>query len=129
MEAITLDAFRLELTWNRQDARDTRHIAVKRGIEAGDLRPIGMSLTEYFDEMHFRRQVFRIVRAQPAQLVEQCLCHALRIAVFFSAVDDAMADAAYRSSIEMPLEPVHQRRRRRRVIVSLNSFRRRSLPA
>ena len=45
VEAVTPDAFPMEFQRERKGLRDFRHASVKRRIEAGDLRQLGIAAT------------------------------------------------------------------------------------
>jgi hypothetical protein len=48
VETVPLNALCLEGAWNWQDSGNTRHIAMKGGVKARDLRQIGITLAEHF---------------------------------------------------------------------------------
>ena len=69
---------------------------MKRGVEAGDLRQRRIPLAKRFDQFDLRRQMFRRVGADAAQLVEQLGGNAFRLFVAGTAVDYAVAHGCER---------------------------------
>lgn len=57
VETVPLNALCLEVAWNWQDSSNRRHIAMKGGVKARDLRQFGITLAEHFDQTDFRWQV------------------------------------------------------------------------
>ena len=59
VKTVPLDALRSILARHGQNPRDARHLAVKRRIEARDLRNLGMPPRDRLDQLDLDRQMFR----------------------------------------------------------------------
>src|SRR5689334_12466375 len=71
VKAKTLNALFVESAWNWQNFGNTRHVTVKGGIEAGDLRDLRMLPMEQTHQLKAGRQMFGIVRAEAVQFVNE----------------------------------------------------------
>jgi hypothetical protein len=70
--------------------RDAWQGAMKCRVETGDLRNVGMTLGDAIDQREGLRQMVRIDRDEPAELVQQRAIDQLRGAEPRAAVDDTM---------------------------------------
>ncbi len=91
-----------------QQASDTRHGVVKRGIEAGDLFKFRIAPAERFDQGDFRRHMFRVIGTDSPQLGQHVGSDRRGPAVRHAAVHHAMADGADLREGRVLLQPIHQ---------------------
>jgi hypothetical protein len=61
VETVALNSLCVEASRNRQQPGDTRHVAVKRRVEAGHLRQFRMTLAERLDQFDLAGQMIRVV--------------------------------------------------------------------
>ena len=114
VEAVAAHALGVEPLRNGVMIRDRAVAAMKRGIEAGDLRQIGKALEQRAD----RREIVRLVQRRQRNVALE-IVRARRASirtgsvVLRSAMHDAMAD---RGGLELLLShaAMHPRRERRR---------------
>ena len=71
VEAIAVNARRLVASRNRQQTGDTRHVAMKGGVEARHLRQCRMALAERLDQLDLTRQMLRVIRRDAVQFIQQ----------------------------------------------------------
>src|SRR5450432_2512012 len=89
MEAVAFDSLCRIAPRNGKYFCDARHGAVKRGVEAGHLRQLRMTLLERLDQRDLARQVLGVIRRNAAQFREQLRRDALRGGMLH-AMHDAM---------------------------------------
>jgi hypothetical protein len=92
VKAVTPDAGLPEARRQGVHLSDARQGAMEGGVEAGDLRQVGIALAEAIDQRERLRQMVRIDRDEPAQLVQQRAIDQLWGAEPCAAMDDAMRD-------------------------------------
>ena len=63
MEAVAADPRGLDTAGGSADLGDAGHVAMERGVEARDLRQVGIALAERLDQLDLARHVVRVVRA------------------------------------------------------------------
>ena len=71
MKSVAPDAGGLVPPRNRHDLGDPRHVMMKAGVEAGDLRQPRQQSLESFDQSDLRREMVDVERADPAQFRDQ----------------------------------------------------------
>ena len=92
MKSVSLKAQLFISSWNRQETSHLRHIAVKPGVEAGNLREMRISLCKPIDQFDLTWEMFRIVGTQPLQLAHHNRCQRLRRTIARAAMHDPMPD-------------------------------------
>jgi hypothetical protein len=73
VETAALNSLRLVATRDGRQLGNTRYIAVKRRVETGHLRQFRMTLTERLDQLNLAGLMFRGVRADAMQLIQQLM--------------------------------------------------------
>ena len=89
VEAVALDAPGRIAPRDRQEPRDARHRAVKRGVKTRHLWQRRMAAAERLDQRDFARQMLGIKRGETMQLSEQRPRDPLRLGMFH-AMDHAV---------------------------------------
>ena len=107
VEAVTPDTLRLVATRNRQELRDTRHGAMERRVEAGDLRQFRVTLAERFDELDLAGRWSGSYRADATQFIQQIRRDQLRLGMFH-AVHNPMSHRLDRCETPLLFEPINQ---------------------
>ena len=115
VEAVALDALCRVAPRDRQQLGDTRHGAVKRGVEARHLGQFRMPLAERLDQLDLARQVIGVIRRDAVQFREQLRRDPLRFGMLH-AVHHAVSHGLDRREDRLRLEPVQQNTHRRAVV-------------
>jgi len=92
MKSVSLKTQLFMAPWDRKQTRNPRHITMKGGVEAGDLRKMRIPLREPLDEFDLTRKMFRIIGAQPLQLAHHSRCQRLRGTIARAAMHHSMPD-------------------------------------
>jgi hypothetical protein len=66
MKPVPLETELFIASRDRQEASHTGHVTVKRRVEAGDLRDMGVPASKCLDQLDLHRQMFRIIGTQPS---------------------------------------------------------------
>ena len=85
-----------EGTRNRKQLAHPRQIAMKRGIETGDLRQRGKCVTKCFNQCDFSRQMAAIERLRALKLGDDLWCNQLVFEKMQTTMNDAMTNCGYR---------------------------------
>jgi hypothetical protein len=116
VEAVPADTLRLVASRDRQQGGDTRHGAVKRGVETRHLRQSGVALAERLDQLDLERQMLRIEGAEPVQFLDHFRGELLRLAIFRAAMYHAVPHSGQCVMPAVFLDPVGQGTHRRIVV-------------
>ena len=92
MEAVTADAFLVELLWQRVAVGDFGMAAVKGRVEAGDLRKLRLSLQQGADGAEIVRLMERRERREGLKPLDNGIVDEDRGAVVGAAMNHAMTD-------------------------------------
>ncbi len=108
MKTEALNPLGIEPSGDCQQLRHPRHVPVEGGIKAGHLRQFRMPPPKHVHELNARRHVFRVIRADPAQLGHQLRSDALGLVQLDPTVDHAMPEPDHVCETDMMIEPANQ---------------------
>ena len=116
MEAIATDPGGLVPPGDRHDPGDSGHVVVECGVEARDLGQVGITIAERLDQLDLAGHVIRVVRADPAQPLDQFRRDPFGPVVTTPPVDDPMPDRGDLPEADRDFEPIDQQPDRRPLI-------------
>jgi hypothetical protein len=116
VEAITANALRLVVAWNRQQCGDPRHGAVKRGVKTRHLSQGRVAFAERLYQFDLERQMLRIEGTEPVQLLDHFRGDLLRLAIFRAAMHHAVPHRGQCVTPAVFFDPLHQGADCRRMI-------------